>query len=135
MKTGRPPGVPEVSKSSMGDSFVHSAFLAQNGDENRELARRMWRAQLATLFPLIEEQRIRLIEEVQQMLTLPMETEYATLETALDLEIHQIAYQLRQHCPRPSQYQRAKKLANMRNALAHLENLSFHEISGSLLSQ
>jgi len=117
-----------------GRPFVHSAFLAHNGDKHRELDRRIWRAQLATLFPLIEEQRIRLIDDVKTMLTLPVETEYAVLRDPLDLEIAQIAFQLSQRSPRPREYQRARKLARMRNALAHLEPLGIDEIHLDVLT-
>ena len=46
------------------DEVRHSAFLALIGNKD-EIARRVWIAQVRVLFPIIEEQRIRLIKALR----------------------------------------------------------------------
>jgi hypothetical protein len=103
-----------------GRLLVHSAVLAMAGDR-AEVARRVWRGQVAVLYPFIEEQRCKVIPQVRGYLRFPLETTYGRVDRAEDLEVGQLLYFLRGKNIRPSLWRLLGLLTEMRHALAHLE--------------
>jgi hypothetical protein len=94
--------------------------LALNGNKD-EIARRVWIAQVRVLFPIIEEQRIRLIRMLRVHDPVIIKAWENEPEIAGDLEIGALSYRMsrsRRFKQRLTDY--AVKLRNIRNKLAHL---------------
>ncbi|HCF60850.1 MAG TPA: hypothetical protein DFS52_22970 [Myxococcales bacterium] len=103
-----------------GSRFDHPAALALEG-KDPELAQRVWKAELAVLFPLIEERRCALLPQLRPFLKAPIDTPTGRIETIEDLEIGQIWHQVRHSKLSAATKTRVMGLANMRRALAHVE--------------
>lgn len=106
-----------------GNRVVHSSFLAVHSQE-RELNKRLWRAELGVLFPLIEQKRQGLIEELRDSIRLPHITSFGeAISDPFDLEIGHIHAQLRTRGGAVlARYGRQiALLRDTRNALAHFE--------------
>lgn len=104
---------------------THSAFLVITGDK-QELKRRLWSAQVQTLFPLIELQRQRLINELGSYLAVPYTTAFGVIDDVRELEFGHIADQLyTSRVPDHLEIRRfALWLKRLRDRLAHFEPLS-----------
>lgn len=103
-----------------GRIVVHSSVLAMNGNDE-EICRRIWRGQVGVLFAFIEEQRVRLLRELGNSLTVPFETQFGVITDVRDLEIpHILAQARRAGIPRHVR-SLISHLRDMRHALAHLE--------------
>ena len=106
-----------------GQDIYHSAFLACKSDE-RALNQRLWRAELAVLYPIIEEKRQSIINDLNKALQIPyIGPRGEKIENVKDLEIGHIHAQLQM---KRSGYledyrKQVGKLRILRNALAHLE--------------
>jgi hypothetical protein len=112
-----------------------SAALAAAG-RHADVQHRVWRGQVATLFPLLEECRQVLLDELKQFLRLPVTTPFGRIDDIYDLEFNHLADQLSKASnPRAVGY-RAKvhALKRMRNALAHLEPVGPNDFDSSLIS-
>lgn len=103
-----------------GIHVIHSAALVLNGRRD-ELERRIWRAQVAILFPLIEEQRARLLRSLDRHLQVPFHTPYGRIDSKHDLEITHIRAQLMRSDAPIDEKRLADNLVRIRNALAHLK--------------
>jgi hypothetical protein len=106
-----------------GRDILHSSLLAIQSSE-RELNQRIWRAELTILYPLIEQKRQQLIQELSSSLQLPHVTQYGeSIKDPLDLEIGHIYAQLQNNWSHYlGRYRRQiALLRDIRNALAHLE--------------
>lgn len=106
--------------------LVHAAALAMqaNQDSQNELLRRIWRGQVGVLFPFIEEQRVRLLEQLRPFLDVPLTTPFGTITDIHDLEIGHIYYQVK-NLPKPHKTEPLlKSLKNIRDTIAHLEPIS-----------
>jgi len=102
-----------------GEDVVHSVALASRGDE-AELRRRIWQAEVAVLYPFLEEQRLQLLPRLRPYLRLPVETAYGPVDDIYDLELGQLVYFLRgRNLPREL-WRLLTLLTDMRHALAHL---------------
>lgn len=116
-----------------GREQIHSAALCLN-DGNKEIERRIWLAQVKVIFPLLEEHRRWLVTELDGAFKLPHESSEGKILEASQLELHHIKSQFKkaQHDPAHPLAQmlttayetRAIRLAEIRNALSHLEPLS-----------
>jgi hypothetical protein len=109
-----------------GQPRLHSVMLAAAGDAARqELQRRVWRAQIAVLFPLLEQQRLLLIDELRPMLR-PEDRSYGSgvreCRSVRELELSQILGQVRGRVDHALR-RRLQTLVRARNSLAHLETL------------
>ena len=60
-----------IARSSSRKSSSHSALLAIDGNDD-ELQRRVWRGEVQVLFPMIEDQRFRLIKELETHYPAPL---------------------------------------------------------------
>ena len=90
-------------------------------DNGRERAR-VWAAQVATLFPLIERERQRLLDTYRKLWRLPHSRYDGTQVTSPDeLEIGDLAKQLASIQSLQEEHKRAEWLRRIRNALAHSE--------------
>jgi hypothetical protein len=88
-----------------------------------ELSRRTWKAQLTVLFPFIEAQRVKLLDELRSVLRVPFETPFGVVTDVQDLEVQHLlhqAYQAKNRVPRHV-IPFLECLRDMRHALAHLE--------------
>ncbi len=110
-----------IENSVNGFAERHSAFIALCGDE-RELDRRIWRAQLRVLFPAIEELRLALLPQLRRFLRFPVQTPFGIVREIEDLEIGQLAHQLlgARNLDRQTR-EIILLLKDLRHALAHLE--------------
>ncbi|HEC86132.1 MAG: hypothetical protein DRR08_13965 [Candidatus Parabeggiatoa sp. nov. 2] len=109
-----------------GTPIVHAAVLAMqaNQDSQNELRRRIWRGQIGVLFPFIEEQRVRLLEELEAFLEVPLETPFGTITDIHDLEIGHIYYQVQNSQKSHKAKPLLKSLKNIRDTIAHLEPIN-----------
>ncbi|MFO0822574.1 MAG: hypothetical protein U0792_05545 [Gemmataceae bacterium] len=102
-----------------GEERVNSAALAAGGDREG-IQRRVWQGQVRVLYPFIEEQRVRLVQEVGRLIPLPVETTYGRVERAIDLEIGQLVHFLRGRRVPDQIWRQLVLLCDMRHSLAHL---------------
>jgi hypothetical protein len=104
-----------------GRMFPHSAAEVAAG-KTTTIARRIWHGQVAVLYPLLEDLRLRFVDQFRQLLTIPYRTEYDTIREPEGLELAHLHQQLRPQLP-------ARRLVPLerckfaRNELAHLRPL------------
>lgn len=111
-----------ILQTFQGTLQTHSAFVVISGDK-QELKRRLWGAEVETLFPLIELQRQRLIEQLLPFLSVPYTTPFGVIDDARDLELGHIADQL-YSSRTPEHFEMrgfAQWLKRLRDRLAHSE--------------
>jgi hypothetical protein len=94
-----------------------SVALFERG-ELPELRQRIWRAQLRSLFPWIEELRQKVIARYSKQLIVDGQQRALGARTLEDLEFGAIEYQLRSKVP-PGEADLLRALARLRNDLAH----------------
>lgn len=99
-----------------GRSFAHSAVVGE-----LEIQRRIWRAQVQILFPFVEELRVELVAEYRSHISMPVETRFASIDNPLDLEIGQLAHELRRSGIPTHKKRLLGVMKKIRNSLAHLE--------------
>ena len=115
-ENGTQDGTPE-------NPIVHSALLELCGS-SRIVQHRIWAAQAAVLLPLIEEQRVSLIDQCRRYLNLPIQTaDGRRIDDPLDLEVGQLVRHLAQGRKPRGLMKKAQRLRNARNKLAHMEPL------------
>ena len=104
-----------------GATFPHSAALAATGDEG-QIRRRVWRGQVAVLFPFIEDRRVDLVLNLR----LPKE-----VGDPMSLEIGELAFQVQQNAARFPERVRGyvRELRELRNELAHLNPVNLARFS------
>jgi hypothetical protein len=112
-----------------GSRVVHSAAVALQGQRD-EIDRRIWRGQIGVLFPFIEEQRLRLLNELRRYLSVPLETPLGRITDLRDLELGHLISQLQGARVPGESWRLLRCLKGMRDSLAHLEPVR----SGVLLS-
>jgi hypothetical protein len=77
-----------------GRPFSHSAAEVAAG--RLEIVRqRVWRGQIAVLFPFLEDRRLQFVRDFRAHLSVPMQTPYETITEFESLELAQLCYQLR----------------------------------------
>ena len=84
----------------------------------KELAQRNWRAQLSSLFPWIEGQRLQIIDRYRKFLRIDEHLKALGVQQVQDIELGALRHQLRNFVHR-DEWDRIKTLADMRNDLAH----------------
>ena len=108
----------------------HSAMLAI-ADGTNELNSRIWKAEVSTVLPHLEEQRREVLSRYGRLLKLPFVTRFGEVITdAFDLELAHIASQLGRLAGRVNFRTRraVERMAAVRNKLAHLEPLEFNDL-------
>jgi hypothetical protein len=117
-----------------GVEMVHSFVLLDQGDKKLELARRLWSAQAAELLPLIELRRRELAKGLERHVKCPFWLGGDRQVRSLDeLEIGPLAHVARTNAVDPALRDRADRLAEYRNTLAHLQLLGSSEALDSRL--
>jgi hypothetical protein len=104
------------------NDMIHSAVIVLYNE--RALNHRLWRAELAVIYPLIEEKRQELIHDLQGFLRVPyFASSGEKIEQIQDLEIGHIyaQLQLKSYSYLDGYRQQVTKLRILRNSLAHLE--------------
>ncbi|WP_234732338.1 hypothetical protein [Acidocella facilis] len=96
-----------------------------------ELEARIWRAQLTTLFPWIEEQRQNLIKRYRHKLRLDEHLRGLGVDDVEEIELGALQHQLRVFLS-GSEKEQLSRLARMRNALAHRRPAGAEDIRLSL---
>lgn len=111
-----------------GVEMSHPFILAERGDPDDELKRRLWTAQAAELLPLIEVRRRELVKGLERHVRCPFWIDGKRQVRSLDeLEIGSLAYVTQTHGVQGELRQRAEWLASCRNTLAHLGLLNGRE--------
>ena len=117
-----------------GVEMVHSFVLLDQGDQELELVRRLWSAQAAELLPLIELRRRELAKGLERHVKCPFWLGGDRQVRSLDeLEIGPLAHVARTNAVDPALRDRADRLAEYRNTLAHLKLLGCGEALDSRL--
>lgn len=115
-----------------GSHTVHPALAAlQDG-----IDRHLWRAHVATVFPIIEEHRISFINKYKKYFSVPFETIYGTVNNHENLELGHILHQVKaKKIPiTKAELSFIKELKNARDKLAHLQPISSSKLlRGSLI--
>ena len=107
-----------------GRPVTHPALRAVRQHGLAEIHSLVWRAQVAVLFPYLEEARAHYLREYADSLRLPHDTGYGLMiHHREDLELSHIHHQLRHRVPQKEQ-QRLRLLRDVRNALAHHQALN-----------
>jgi hypothetical protein len=104
-----------------GEEFHHSAWLVIHG-KLREVEKRIWTAQVRVLFPIIEEQRMRLLEQLRKIHSGTVVSWEKDLGEDEELEIGFLHHRmLTSRAFTPQLNNLAGKLKTIRNKLAHLQ--------------
>ena len=112
-----------------GRSFEHPASLAADAERD-EIDRRIWRAELGVIFPVLEERRIDIVRKMKHFLR-PMHTEYGYVDRIEDLEIGSILHQIRTSRQGKEWEARLAHMNELRRALAHLEPVNAENLVGA----
>lgn len=110
-----------------GEWFEHPRLLLERPSGRLALQQRVWKGQVAVLFPYLESRRQRLIDKYEGSLRVPHETKYGVIEDRRDLELVHICKQLRSKIP-DEQRRRISLLVDIRNTLAHMELVSAEDV-------
>jgi hypothetical protein len=97
----------------------HSLACAVLGDDV-ELRRRVWKGEVGVLFPLVEELRTDMVDELKRYWRLPLETPFGAIHEPFDLEISHMLLLAQRHRAPSEVIRLLQCLTEMRHALAHL---------------
>lgn len=119
-----------------GQEKIHSAALIFNDSGLKEIARRIWSAQVGVMLPFVEERRQDILERLKGVLKVPFQTDFGVISDWQDLEIGHIEYQISNNgiVVNSNIIRLVRRLKEIRNSLSHLEPISSelllcHEIS------
>lgn len=101
-----------------GGSAMRCAMALLRAGDRMELERRIWRAQLASVFPWIEEARQAAVTRYRALLVVDEHLQALGVRDAEEIELGALARQLRNRVPR-EEAQKLDCLGRIRNALAH----------------
>ncbi|WP_147335669.1 hypothetical protein [Pseudotabrizicola alkalilacus] len=99
--------------------------------QGKECDQRIWKAQLASIFPWIEEHRIRIVERYKKFLRIDDRLRQLKVFEVENIELGALTYQLRQHVPR-NEFEHMEALASMRNDLAHRKPIDAQKFKRAL---
>jgi hypothetical protein len=105
----------------------HSAFLALH-NERSEILRRIWRAQVAVVFPFIEEQRTRLIPRMAPLISVPFTSRFGEVRSLYDLEVSHLHHFARRFKMDNDTLRLLEILKRMRDRLAHLQPVAVSDL-------
>lgn len=122
----------DIEKNMMlsidGTMLKHSSVLALEGNLD-EIKRRVWAAQIAVLFPALEQARIRLLnEDVKGFLSLPFSDGYEEINELFGLELGHIWFQIKCQTVPSTLKTLVYNLRKMRISLAHLTPVEYELI-------
>lgn len=107
----------ELAPKFRGETFACPIALFVQGDV-QAIERRVWKAQVASIFPWLEQNRQRCVEYFRKHLRVDGHAANLGVREVEDLEFGALSYQLKSIVPR-AQHEILIAFANMRNALAH----------------
>jgi hypothetical protein len=112
-----------------GRESRHSQLLAAEGDPQGQLNMRIWAAQSAEVFPLVELRRREAAAALNRYIRTPLDINDQRIDRLEDLEIGLLRHLVRKNSRTVDRTlaARIEKLADIRNKLAHLEPLSASE--------
>lgn len=102
------------------NEIMHSVLLALDGNKT-EINKRVWIAQVRVLFPIIEEQRIRLIRDLRKIDPATIRAWENEPEIDGDLEIGALSFRMSRSRFSQKLTNYAFRLRKVRNKLAHLQ--------------
>lgn len=105
-----------------GGRIMSCPLSCLSTSNTQELMRRIWRAQLSSLFPWLEERRQQFIEEYRHELVIDPHLASQGIESIDELEFGVLARQLKYRLRTRGQEKRADELslyARVRNDIAH----------------
>lgn len=110
-----------------GQPRGRSSWVACTGDA-AEINRRIWRAQVAVLFPFIEEQRAAMLRDLSRYWKLPLQTRFGPVTDVNDLELsHMARLASEQRAPR-SKIALLETMTEIRHRLAHVNPVPAKDI-------
>ena len=123
---------PEYSRRGAEDSSRHVLWYCRNA-KTEELEHRLWSAQVQVLFPIIEMERIALIEKWYDIIQDALDSNYITqynepLRNAIDVELGSLCYMMKHrtesglymlYIPDENERDWISFLHDCRNQLAH----------------
>ena len=101
-----------------GGSAMRCAMALLRAGDRMELERRIWRAQLASVFPWIEEARQAAVTRYRRLLVVDEHLQALGVRDVDEIELGALARQLRNRLPR-EEAQKLDCFGRIRNALAH----------------
>ncbi|NLI78953.1 MAG: hypothetical protein GX442_21240 [Candidatus Riflebacteria bacterium] len=111
-----------------GGRVIPHCLATLQGPGLGEIPHRLWRAQVGTLLPVIEEERLSLVTRYRNHFRVPWDTPVGPITNHLDLEIGYMDYQIRRYNLNLNSRirRRIEVLKEARNALAHQEPVALH---------
>lgn len=119
------------SRGFNGSPFECPLFLLHQGLIER-LRSRLWRAQIAALFPWLEDQRQRFLERYRENLRVNAQLVSIGVKDIDQIELGAMHYQLRNKL-RSHERDHLERLARIRNALAHRQPAEATDLQLALL--
>lgn len=115
----------------------HTLYLLKNGRRS-EVERKVWKAQLQTFFPLLEEKRLEYVDKYKRELSSIITNNVVldnftgkSITDTVELEIGPLFYCMKKDRPAfvRDDFDDVEFMAEIRNLLAHLEMLSAAQVS------
>lgn len=136
---------PEYGRRGKEDNSNHVLWYCRN-DKTEELEHRLWRAQVQVLFPIIEMERVSLIEKWRDLIQEALDTNYVTqyneqLRNASDVELGTLCYMMKHrtdtglhmvYIPDEEEREWISFLHDCRNQLAHASCCTNEQVVGLL---
>jgi len=109
---------PDRDPPNHGNVDDHCPLSLLRDGKGDVVTARLWRAQLTSLFPLIEEERQRFVDRYRKILRVDEQSRRLGVQSVEELELGAIEWQL-SHKLNRKERDRLMALARVRNALAH----------------
>lgn len=134
--------LPAYARRGTEESSNHVLWYGRN-NRTAELEHRLWRAQIQVLFPIIEMERINIIEKWQNIIQDALDNNHITqynepLQNARDVELGSLCYMMKQrttnglyvlYIPDENERDWISFLHDCRNQLAHVNCCTTEQIS------
>jgi hypothetical protein len=115
-----------------GRTLIHTAAEVAVG-RPETVRRRVWRGQVAVLFPFLEDHRLRFVRMYRSLLEVPIRTDFEIINDAESLELTHLVYQLRRKIG-PHKLQTVEYCLRIRNELAHLRPLRASDLVSPIIA-
>lgn len=102
----------------------HSCYLELTGQLG-ELKRRIWKAQIVSVFPFLENRRCEIVQKVKDFLPTSFQSVTGEIKDVESLELGEIMYELNKLKRSPPIVSEVKHLRAIRHELAHLRPASY----------
>lgn len=102
----------------------HSCFLDET-DQMSEIRRRVWKAQVVSVFPFLESRRCEIVKNVRDLIPASFRSVTGEIKDVESLELGEIFYELNKLSRPPSNTAEVRNLRSIRHELAHLRPASY----------